>query len=254
MKSVKDIRELTNKAYEVKHSNTGLYSALQQEFRAKKVEIERNRDYTPQGRQKLIQSLEKKYTTKLMHLSRAQRGLFDKYLKEAKKEAEDLIHSKAPKVDPIKQERFEKRLGEFKTELMLANPKRGTQLLKDFIRSIDEQAFASRVKDEFSTIISPILNNESKPEIAAMFEDVRTKSQNPETAEAQSLLEFTEGMMNGRFFDQLVEEKAGENLGDAAKTFVNDPDSYFEIYPEEDKPQTDLKTVEEVIEESNAKH
>jgi hypothetical protein len=252
-KSIEQIRELTNKAHELRNGSTGLYRSFQEEFRSKQSDIRNNRDFTPAGKQKLIESLQKKQTTKLLQLARSQHSQYRDLLKQAKKDAEDLIHSKAPKVDAEVQERFDKRLREFKTELMLTNPQRGTQLLKDFVRSVEDQALASQVKDQFAEIIQPILNDSSKPEISKLFEDVKSSAQNPETFEAQNLADFAESMMQSKFFDQLVEVKAGEDLGDAAKMFLNDTDEYFKLYPEADKPQSDLKTTDEILLEEEAK-
>lgn len=253
MKNIEQIRELTNKAHELKNGSTGLYRSFQEKYRAKRSEINANRDYTPSGKVKLIEALQKKQTTDLMKLARSQHSLYLDYLKQAKKHAEELVHAKAPAVDPVVQDRFDKRLREFKTELMLTNPQRGAQLLKDFVRSVDDQALAAQVKDQFAEIIAPILNDSNKPEIAGLFADVKSRAQNPETAEAQNLADFSESMMQSKFFDQLVEEKAGEDLGDAARMFINQSDAYFEIYPEEEKAQSDLKTTEDVMLEEEAK-
>jgi hypothetical protein len=252
-KSIEQIRELTNKAHELRNGSTGLYRSFQEEFRAKRSDINANRDYTASGKVKLIEALQKKQTTKLLQLARSQHSQYRDLLKQAKKDAEDLIHSRAPKVDAEVQERFDKRLREFKTELMLTNPQRGTQLLKDFVRSVEDQALAAQVKDQFSEIIQPILNDSSKPEISKLFEDVKSRAQNPETAEAQNLADFSESMMQSKFFDQLVEDRAGGDLGDAAKMFLNRSDEYFELYPEDDKSQSDLKTIDDVMLEESAK-
>ncbi|MEG9297022.1 hypothetical protein V6B33_11200 [Mangrovibacillus sp. Mu-81] len=252
-KSIEQIRELTNKAHELKNGSTGLYRSFQEEFRAKRSDISANRDYTASGKVKLIEALQKKQTTKLLQLARSQHSQYRDLLKQAKKDAEDLIHNKAPKVDAEVQERFDKRLREFKTELMLTNPQRGTQLLKDFVRSVEDQALAAQVKDQFAEIIQPILNDSSKPEISKLFEDVKSRAQNPETVEAQNLADFADSMARSKFFDQLVEERAGGDLGDAAKMFLNRSEEYFELYKEEDKPQSDLKTTDEILLEEEAK-
>jgi hypothetical protein len=254
MKNIEQIRELTNKAHELKNGSTGLYRSFQEKYRAKRSEINANRDYTPSGKVKLVEALQKRQTTDLMKLARSQHSLYLDYLKQAKKHAEELVHAKAPAVDPVVQDRFDKRLREFKTELMLTNPQRGAQLLKDFVRSVDDQALAAQVKDKFAEIISPILNDSNKPEIAGLFDDVKSRAQNPETVEAQGLVDFADSMIQSKFFDQLVEEAAGNDLGDAAKMFLNQSDAYFEIYPEEEeKAQSDLKTVEDVMLEEEAK-
>jgi hypothetical protein len=261
MTNINDIRKLVDEALEIKNGSTRLFREFNDSYQAKRLSIQQNRDYTPSGKQKLLESAKKRETSRLMKLARSQREEFNAKLKQAKAEADAIVHAHAPKVDPVKQERFSKRLAEVKTQIALSNAKRGQQLFKEFLTEIDEQAFAEQVKNDFSALVQPILNDVSGPETEKVrhalfdaFEDVRMKAKSPEAGDAQNVAEFADALLNGKFFEGIVEEKAEEVLGTTAKQFINEPEAYFEIYPEEDRPQSHLKTVEEIMEEEDAKY
>ncbi|MFF3021208.1 hypothetical protein ACFVRR_00900 [Gottfriedia sp. NPDC057948] len=232
---------------------------LQDAFNLKKSEIQLNRDYTSDGKKKLTDSLKSRKTIELMQLSRNQSKMFKELLNEAKKEAENIVHSKSPKVDQVKEERFKKRLAEVKTEVLLSDAKKGKQILTDFLLTVDEQAFASEIKSEFSALVGPILADAGKDageyrrDLSNLFEEVKVRSMAPEALEALKIAEYTEAALEGDFFLPIVVEKAGENLGELASKFVNKPEQYFELFPEDAKYNPNgLKTMEEINEERDA--
>jgi hypothetical protein len=261
MKNINDIRKVVEEAVNLKHGSTKLFREFNDSYRSKLSAIKLNNDYTVAGKAKLLESAKQRETTRLMRLAREQRQQFNIKLTQAKKDADAIIHAHAPKVDPIAQERFSKRFNEVKTQIALSNAKKGQELLKEFLASVNEQAFAEEVKDGFGDLIQPILNDVKGPETERVrhslfnaFEDVRTKSQSPEAGEAQAVSEYVDALMNGKFFEGIVEEKVEEALGSNAKQFINDPEAYFEIYPKLDVPDKGMKTVEEIVEEENAKY
>ncbi|RFU71025.1 hypothetical protein D0469_03535 [Peribacillus saganii] len=261
MKTVQEIREIVAKAQQLQQDSTGLYRSFQDAYNQKKTEIELNRDYSPEGKRKLIESHQKRKTIELMQLARSQKDLFTKYLSEAKKDAESIIYAKTPKVDPVKQERFEKRLAEVKTEILLSNAKKGKEILSDFLSKVDEQAFAAQIKGEFVSLIQPILQDAGaeaykyRQELSQIFEDVKSRSMDPEAGEAMQVAEYAESALDGRFFIPLVEEKAGEHLGQLAKMYINKPEQYFADFPDDDKKPLPpgMRSIEEVLEEQEAK-
>jgi ribosomal protein L7/L12 len=259
MKTIEQIRELVDKARKVQNDSIGLYRSFQDTYKQEQAKIMQNNDYTREGKQKLIASLQKRKTIELLKLARSQRNLFDSYLKEAKQAAESIIYAKTPKVDPEKEERFNKRLQEVKTEIMLSNPKTGKEILAKFLETIDEQAFAAKIKDDFVNIIQPILANAGQEagkyryELLQIFEETKTRSMHPEAKEAMQIVEYVDAAMNGSFFIPLVEEKVKEHFGETAAKYINKPDEYFEEHPEDDKPLTNLRTTEEILEEEEAK-
>ncbi|PGS55099.1 hypothetical protein [Bacillus sp. AFS041924] len=259
MKTIEQIKELVTKAQDLQHNSTKEYRVLQDAFNLKKSEIQLNRDYTLEGKKKLTDSLRSKKTIELMQLSRNQSKMFKELLNEAKKEAENIVHSKSPKVDPVKEERFKQRLAEVKTEVLLSDAKKGKQILSDFLKTVDEQAFASEIKNEFSALVGPILADagqdarEYRIDLSKMFEEVKVRSMSPEALEAMRIAEYAGAAIGNDFFLPIVVEKSGENLGELASKFVNKPEQYFELFPEDAKYNPNgLKTMEEINEERDA--
>lgn len=261
MKTLKEIRELLDKAHQLRNDSTGTYRKFQDEFLQAKREIENSKDYTTDGKRKLIESLQRRKTVELLQGARNMRNEFAKHLTEAKQAADAIAFAKAPKVDPVKAERFEKRLAEVKTEILLSNAKRGKEKLTDFLNSIDEQQFAETVKAEFGTLIQPILEGAGndgakyRHELLETFEAVKEQAMHPEAKEAMDIVQFADSMIEGRFFIPLVEEKAQEHFSKEAGFFINRPDDFFAAYPDEDgRPiPPNMKTVEQIIEEEEAK-
>lgn len=262
MKTIKEIRELIDKAHSLQNDPTGLYRAFQDDFLKEKYKIENNKDYTSEGKLKLMESLQKRKTVELLQGARNLRDLHASYLKEAKKESENLIYSKTPKVDPVKEERFLKRLAEVKTEILLSNAKKGKEILTDFLNTVDEQAFAAKIKDDFSSLIQPILETAGQDtvkyrhDLLNVFEDVKERSMHPDAKDAMNIAQLADSMIEGRFFIPLVEEKAAEHISREAGHYMNKPQEFFEAYPEEDVKPTPpgMKTVEQIVEEEEAKH
>lgn len=261
MKTIAEIRESIEKAQQVQQDSTGLYRVFQESYKQKENEIQLNKDYTPQGKIKLIESHQARKTIELMQLARSQKQLFDMYLNTAKKDAESIIYSKTPKVEQDKQERFDKRLKEVKTEILLSSAKQGKDILTDFLKTVDEQAFANQVKGEFADLITPILADAQgdagkyRNELFQVFEGVKARSLDPEAGEAMKIAEYADSAMGGRFFNFLVEEKAGEHLGKLAQMYINKPEQYFVDFPDDDKKPlpAGMRTVEEILEEEDAK-
>jgi hypothetical protein len=264
MTNINDIRKVLNEAVEIKSSSTRLFREFNDGYQAKRISIQQNRDYTQQGKAKLLQSARKRELSTLMKRARASQQEFHAKLKQAKEEANAIVYAHAPKVDPVKQERFSKRLAEVKTQIALSDARKGQRLFKEFLTEIDEQAFAEQVKNDFSTLVQPILNDiegadaeqvaKVRHELFDAFEDVRTKSRLPEAGDAQNVVEAADALLDGKFFESVVETKVGDLFGPTAKMFINEPDAYFELYPEEDKPESSMRTVEEILEEEDAKY
>lgn len=261
MKTIAQINESIEKAQQVQQDATGLYRAFQDKYKQKENEIKLNKDYSDTGKLRLIESHQGRKTIELMQLARSQKQLFNTYLSQAKKDAESIINAKTPKVDSAKQEKFDKRLKEVKTEILLSSARKGKEILTNFLETVDEQAFANQVKGEFAELITPILSDAQgdagkyRNELFQVFEDVKMRSMDPEAGEAMNIIEYTDAAMGGRFFNFIVEEKVGEHLGKLAQMYINKPEEYFVEFPFDDKTPLPegMRTVEEIMEEEDAK-
>jgi len=262
MSKIKQIRGLLDKARELQQVSTGDYRAFQDRYYQERNKITENHDYSPEGKTKLRQSLKKRTTIELLQVSREYRQLYDGYLKDARKQALDLIYAKTPKVDAEVLERFSRDYRELKTAVMLSNPKKGKEMLEEFLGKINEPGLVEIVKEEFAEVIQPILSGvdgmdaeKYRRELIKTFDDLKVRSMDPEALDAMRVVEYADAALKSKFFNLAVENAVGENIGADAKQYLHSPDKYFAINPDDDKPVTNtgLKTVEQIIEEEAAK-
>jgi hypothetical protein len=260
MSRVKKVRETIEKAHQMQDEITGVYRRWQDDLQSEITKIKMNDEYTSKGKDKLIESLKARKTTEFLKGARQQQSEFRKYLSEAKKEAEAVIYANTPAVDAEKMNRFTSRFNEVKTEIKLAtSPRRGKEILKNFLENVDEQGLAVVVKESYGDLIQPILDiagadvQKFKHDLAKSFEELKTRSLDPEAVEAMNLAEYAEAALNSKFYSPIVEQNVQQNLGKLAHTYMNNPDEYFEKFPETDKPVSQLRTTAEIIEEEEAK-
>jgi hypothetical protein len=257
---IEKVRDLVTKAQQLQDDTTRAYRLFQDDFKKKQSEIKLNEEYSTKGKEKLVESLKNRSTIEFLKGARQQQTAFKGYLKDAKKEAEAIIHAKSPTVDAEKMDRFNKRFKEVKTEILLASsPRRGKEILQEFLGSIDEQGLAVVVKEEFGDLIQPILSSAGadaakfKHDLAKSFEDLKARSMDQEALEAIKLAEYAEASLNTKFYSPLVEQNVQQNLGKLAHMYMYNPDEYFETFPDDDKPVSRFRTVEEIMEEEDAK-
>lgn len=240
MSKVQEIVSLIEKAREVKQTSTSKYRSFQDEYVSKKAQIKRK--YSAGEAAEVSDYFGKVKTRELMLSLRAQKREYTESLTQAKQLAERLIHAKVPKVDAEKQERFDKRLTEVRTEILLANPKTAKDKLAAFIQSIDEPAFAAKVRDIFPELITPILQAAGpdagayKHQLLSLFEGVKTSTLSEEAQEAVELLGISEDLLQARPFNLAIERAIGENFGPQISSFINRPDEYFANNPDDDAP------------------
>lgn len=260
MSKIEKVRELISKSQELQHDTTRMYRIFQQELLQKQSEIRLNQEYSEKGKQKLVESLKSRKTVEFLKNARTLQTEFKKNLTAAKKEAESIVYSKTPQVDPDKMERFINRFKEVKTEILLASsPRRGKEILDQFLSTIDEQGLAGIVKGEFADVIQPILSKAGADEMKfshdlnRVFEDLKTRSMDPEAKEAMEIAEYAEQAMNSKYFNSIVEQNVQQHLGKLAHMYMEKPDEYFETFPDDEKPESHFRSVEEILEEEEAK-
>ncbi|MFB3160434.1 hypothetical protein ABLO26_03565 [Neobacillus sp. 179-J 1A1 HS] len=257
---IEKVRELVTKSQQLQDDSTRMYRLFQDDLKREQAEIKNNEEYSSKGKQKLVESLKSRKTIEFLKGSREMQMAYRNSLKDAKKEAESIIYAKTPQVDSDKLERFKNRFKEVKTEILLApSSRRGKEILQEFLGSVDERGLAAVVKEEFGDIIQPILAGAGadapkfRHDLAKSFEDIKTRSLDPEAIEAMRLAEYAEAALSAKFYSPLVEENVQQNLGKLAHMYMHNPDEYFETFPEDEKPESNLKTVEEILAEEDAK-
>jgi len=260
MAKIEKVRDLVTKAQQLQDDTTRAYRLFQDDFRKEQSDIKNNEEYSAKGKQKLVDSLKNRSTIEFLKGARQQQTAFKGFLKDAKKEAEAIIHAKSPAVDAEKMDRFIKRFKEVKTEIVLASsPRRGKEILQEFLGSIDEPGLAVVVKEEYGDVIKPILAEAGadaakfKHDLMGSFEGLKIRSMDPEALEAINLAEYADAAMNTKFYNPIVEQNVQQNLGKLAHMYMYNPDEYFETFPEDEKPASPFPSVEEIMEKEAAK-
>jgi G3E family GTPase len=260
MSKVNKVRELVTKSQQLQDDSTRMYRLFQEDLKREQASIKNNEEYSAKGKQKLVDSLKSRKTIEFLKGSREMQTSYRNYLKDAKKEAESIVYAKTPQVDSDKLDRFKNRFKEVKTEILLApSSRRGKEILQEFLGSVDEQGLAVVVKEEFGDIIQPILAGAGtdapkfRHDLAKSFEELKTRSLDPEAVEAMRLAEYADQALNAKFYSPLVEDNVQQNLGKLAHMYMHNPDEYFETFPDDEKHQSQLRTVEEILEEEEAK-
>jgi hypothetical protein len=260
MSKINKVRELVTKSQQLQDDSTRMYRLFQDDLRREQAEIKNNEEYSAKGKQKLVDSLKSRKTIEFLKGSREMQTAYRNSLKDAKKEAESIVYAKTPQVDSDKLERFKNRFKEVKTEILLApSSRRGKEILQEFLGSVDEQGLAAVVKEEFGDIIQPILAGAGadapkfRHDLAKSFEELKTRSLDPEAKEALQIVDYVDAALNSKFYSPLVEENVQQNLGKLAHMYMEKPDEYFETFPDDEKPQSNLRTVEEILEEEDAR-
>ncbi|WP_223592756.1 hypothetical protein [Neobacillus bataviensis] len=260
MSKIEKIKSLVGKAQELQQDTTRMYRLFQEDIIQKQSQIKLNDEYTEKGKQKLIESLKARKTVEFLKSARHLQTEFKKNLTAAKKEAESIVYGKIPQVDPDKMERFKNRFNEVKTEILLASSaRRKKDILEEFLGNVDEPGLAVVVKNEFDEVIKPILDEAGtdgmkfRNDLNRAFEDLKVRSMDPEAIEAIQIIEYTDAVMNSRYFSPMVEQNVQQVLGRTAHMYMERPDEYFEQNPEEDTPESPFRSIQEIEEEEEAK-
>jgi hypothetical protein len=260
MSKIENIRDLVRKAQELQDDSTRAYRVFQQEVQSELGQIKMNEEYSRKGKEKMTDLLKNRKTIEFLKGANEMKSTFRKYLSDAKRDADAIVYSQAPKVDADKMDRFQKRLNEVKTEILLSAPKQGQAVLRQLLSEVDEQGIAMIVKNEFAGLIQPILANAGtdaakiKHDLLNDFEALKARSMDEDAAEAMRLADYAEAALNARFFNSIVESNVQQNLGKLAHMYMEKPEEYFETFPEDAKRDSHLKTVEQIVAEEDAKH
>jgi hypothetical protein len=243
MSKIEKLKDIVTKAQQLQDDTTRMYRLFQDDFHNEKAKINSNEEYSEKGKAKLIESLKARKSVEFLKGARQQKTAFNKYLNDAKKEAESIIYGKSPKVDADKLDRFTSRFKEVKTEILLASsPRRGKEILEQFLGTIDEQGLAMVVKGEFGEVIQPILAEAGsdvmkyRNDLNKAFEDLKTRSMDPDAIEAMRLADYADTALNTKYFSPIVEQNVLQNFGRLAQSYMERPDEYFQEFPEDNKP------------------
>lgn len=232
MSKITEIREHIEKAHEIRESATGNYRKSLDSFRSGKALI--NRLFPGSGSKQANSVFDRKSRRELFREIQATTKSYRDALSAAKKQAEDLIHAAAPAPDSEIVDRFERRLADLRTELLLtASPETATQRLRSFIAGIDNPYFANRIRQEYVQLAAPIIESAGsqagrfKQELSGAFMALKEAALTPEARQAVELHESAEALLQSCIYPQIVKDTISQTLGWKAASFVDTPDYYF---------------------------
>lgn len=256
--SIEKIKELQNKARQIESSIPKHYLEFRESLTGEILKIKGNKKYSESGKRELVEHLKKRKTVELMKWAREQYNQYDMYLREAYLISDRMAYRNIPKADAQKRGRFHNAFNDFKTELIFTNrPDDAIKKLRTFIEKTEEYEFISDIKREFSSLAKSIIEITDKDnvpkvrkELADLFEHTKNKSLPQESHEAFALLEQIESAVGSRIFNRVVQDAIKEDLGSEAAEYINKPNEFFEKYPEMEKIEPGIKTMEESLTES----
>jgi hypothetical protein len=237
MSKINEIKGFIDKANEIQMGIATKYRSFQDAFVYGKSSIDKAK--LPDETWKMMhETFHKRMARELMHFAREQKQQYHDNATQAKRLAEQLIHAAAPKPDQEKLSRFELRLADLKTEITLSTPKKGYELLRDFITGIDEPYFAEQVRAQYRELVTPILSaagpdeTRYKLELSSAFSSVKDANLTPEAREAVGLLESSEAILSSGVFGYAVKAAAAEHIGPRVSDYINDPETWFYANPD----------------------
>jgi hypothetical protein len=237
MSQIKEIKDFIDKANEVQMGIAAKYRGIQDSIVMGKARIDKA-ELSDEAWKMMRDTFDKRMARELMHFSRDQKQQYHDNAQQAKKLSEQLIHAAVPKPDQEKLSRFERRLADIKTEILLSTPKKGHELLRDFIAGLDEPFFAEQVRTQYGELVTPILSAAGpdaarfKLELSHAFSQVKDITLTPEAREAIRLLESSDAILQSGVFGYAVQAAAAEHLGPRVSDYINQPETWFSANPD----------------------
>jgi hypothetical protein len=236
-------REYLQKAYDIQHASTSVMLKHKQKLTAELSAIGANNHLSGDGKTAAKAEAKRKHATELLKEAHTNRQAMRANLQKAIREADAAIYAGVPKPDATTLSRFEARLRDIKTELMLTT--RATAAydkLKSFVDGVSDPYLAGLVRDQFGDISGTILASAGpdaaklKLQLSQTFEHLKSGYESDDVKIAREVLETAKAFdERGRYFGILEEQAGGGTFGVEYNRYWNDTESFFEANPK-DKP------------------
>lgn len=216
----------------MKHAAAGEYRKLAEKARAEINATKGDPDLSPQGREKRYEQLKRKHGVEVMRWGHVYCQMYRAEVEKARIAAERELGKTAPKIDPVKLDRWEKEYKRTKTSLMLASSvDRAAKILSDFIGKADEPGLKALLVDRYGELAEKVLSIGNDPkvraEMAHQFEGLESEALTPEKAEAKQVLESVDRLEQAKVFNRVVEDNLSGLVGHEYGRFINNTDSFF---------------------------
>ena len=227
-------KEYFEKAKAIKTNSTKAYREWSEKARREIEKAKFDLDLSPQGREKKVAELRKKYGLELMQSAYRLKDEYQTWVERAKKAAKDELYDKLKKPAAEKIDRFNRDFKRFKTDLMLTpRVSAAEQKLNAFIASIDDPYLANEVPDQFDEIAGTILNvagNESpqyRLKLSQTYQQLQDNFMSDDAKEAKKVIESLADD-EPVIFNPVVGENASDLLGGEYAKYINEPEAFFE--------------------------
>lgn len=243
-KTIQKVREHIDKARIAESITTSEALERKRKVQAEMSEIMRNRDLSEIGRANAVSTLKQKHGIEFLQDAYQLKQIYMAELRKAKEGADSIVYAKPKKPNAVMLERFEDELKALKTELMLTTradtaKQKVEAFIHKHVKTADDRFFAFRVRDEFQTIATPILETAGiesakyRSILGEMFERLDQISLTDDAREARQILDLADSMMErGTLYSGLVIESMTDTLGGEYASYLNKPEVFFEDKPE----------------------
>lgn len=232
MSNIQQIQSHIEKAREIRESATGNYRRSLDSYRSGKARI--NRLFPKKGNKQANSIFDRKSRRELFRQIQNESNQYKSALNAAAAAAEKIAHSAAPRPAEEIVERFERRLADVRTEILIApTSETANQRLCSFIASINEPWAAMRVKQEYGELVRPIIESAGnqagsfKIQLSSAFEELKAQALTEEARQAVALADTAEAMLQSSLYPAIVKDTISQTLGRRAAAFVDSPDEYF---------------------------
>lgn len=208
-------------------------------FRELSEDVQKDRKLSGLGREEQLDAVKKSigqsFLTEAHKLNREYKTL----AAQTKAAADSILDALPVKPDDAKVTKFNRKLNELKTDLLLStNPRQATEKLQQFARDIDDPYFANQLVEQFATLAAPVIGAAPDADVAAtkqalstILKQTRSAALDDEQREvAQVYGDFIEGELERSLFHEAnglnqIKSEVGVSTAHAANDVPEEGDA-----------------------------
>jgi hypothetical protein len=214
------MKQNIDQAYEILNGATGRYGELLTKMQEEIKKVKKDEKFSEQGKQFLIKELKNDFTEDLLKLSQQIKSEYQSELQKAKSVAEKSLDAPLKKPDEKAVSKYRQQVEDLKTRVMLSlQPESAKGLVEEFVKGISDPYFANEFRNEFATVITPIISTagqnagQIKHDLAGTYEHLGNGFLSDEQREAQRIIETADSMMKSRVFNYSVLNSVNGEFG-----------------------------------------
>ncbi|MCJ7991117.1 hypothetical protein MUB15_20580 [Priestia sp. OVS21] len=214
------MKQNIDQAYEILNGATARYGELLTKMQEEIKKVKKDEKFSEQGKQILIKELKNDFKEDLLKLSQQIKSEYQTELQKAKSVAEKSLDAPLKKPDEKTVSKYRQQVEDLKTRVMLSlQPESAKGLVEEFVKGISDPYFANEFRNEFATVITPIISTSGqnagqiKHDLAGTYEYLGNGFLSDEQREAQRVIETADSMMDSRVFNYSVLNSVNGEFG-----------------------------------------